>query len=264
MYLAVTGVTEVERKHLIPAMRMDAKTLKFHGILCASTQTERLKKNFEEAGKKFYGIEWYPSCTETEYRPVNPKRLFYCGFQWDNKRNGLEYQKMFALLDRQGYLDIYGPLEKWEYAKNAVRGMSFDPEILSKAMREAGVTLILHTQTGLNLSSPSARIFEAASACTVIISDRHPFIVREFEDNVLYIDDSNKGEELFDQINKHFQWILAHPKEAEGMARKAHAIFLKKFTLEKHLQSLIEMHETILKDKSAGCLLEISLNYHFC
>src|ERR1700690_3003057 len=108
-------------------------------------------------------------------------------------------------------------------------------------MRDAGIALVLHSQQHIEQKAPTGRIFEAASSGCVIISDRHPFVVNEFADSVLYIDDTQMADGLFQQINTHMQWISSHPQETEKMAQRAHSIFSKKFTLERQLQNLILM-----------------------
>ncbi len=225
------------------------KILAFDGILYCSRSINGLKLFFERHGKKFHGMEWYPSSPKTDYQPVSATRLFYCGFQWDNKRNGAEYRKLFSMLDKQGTLDIYGPASSWDCAPNSVKGFTFDEEEFRQAMRKSGIVLILHAQGNLDLGTPAARIFEASAASCVIISDRHPFVVQEFGDSILYVDHTQPGDILFQQIDAHRQWILTHPAEAEAMARKAHGIFVNKFTLEKQLQDLKTMHLNVLAEK---------------
>ena len=219
--------------------------LAYDGFLSASPFVEKIKEFVESSGKCFQVIDWYPSCPATRFEPIIPQRLFYCGFQWDKKRNGLEYQKMFSLLDQKGYFDVYGPPERWQCAPNARKGyLPFDGgESLCKAMRKAGVVLILHAQSHIDLQAPTGRIFEAAASCSVIISDRNPFIMKEFGEAVLYIDGNLRGEELFLAIDKHMKWVISHTQESQRMAQKAHEIYLEKFTLEKQMQKLISLYE---------------------
>jgi hypothetical protein len=242
-YLAISGDSKTVFNVICPHPE---EFLEFDGLLHASPLIKKIKDFVESSGNTFQGIDWYPSCPATRYEPTVPKRLFYCGFQWDQKRNGAEYQKMFSLLDQQGYLDVYGPPEKWGYAPNSRKGyLPFDGKSVSGAIRKSGVALVLHAQSHLDLEAPTSRIFEAASSCSVIISDRNPFVAREFGESVLYIDGDLNGEELFLQIDGHMKWILSHPEEAQEMAQKAHAIFLEKFTLERQMGNLIKMHKSL-------------------
>jgi glycosyltransferase involved in cell wall biosynthesis len=128
----------------------------------------------------------------------------------------------------------------------------YDGKSLINAIKEAGVSLVLHSQEHLDNEVISGRIFEAAAAGAVIISDRHGFVTREFKDAVLYIDidKDNKlpADEMFSQIYTHLIWVLEHPVEAEKLARKAHSIFSAKFTLEDQLERLGAWHEKLQKE----------------
>lgn len=233
------------------------KILKFDGILHASKAMGSLKIYMEAAGKKFFGICWYPSCAKTSYQELDPKKIFYCGFQWDTKRNGAEYRKMFSLLDGRGYLEVYGLPTLWEFTPNSRKGLlPFDGESITQAIKKSGIALVLHTTAHIEFGAPTSRIFEAASAGSVIISDKNPFIVENFGDSVLYIDGDKNGEELFQQIDGHYNWIINHPKEAEEKARRAHQIFVEKFSLEDQLLNLAALHEEILKEKENSKTLE--------
>ncbi|MFI0434495.1 MAG: hypothetical protein ACH350_02050 [Parachlamydiaceae bacterium] len=247
-YLAISGSNV---KQMLPQPNSGNKIGDFDAYLIAGRSFDYLKSFTEASGKKFHGIHWYPSVGKTEYEPVVPKKIFYCGFQWDGKRNGSEYTKMFSLLDLKGYLVVYGPIHRWTCAPNSVQGLlPFDGESIKKAIREAGICLVLHASPHLALGAPSSRIFEAAASCSIIISDKNPFVVQEFGDSVLYIEESDNGEDLFKQVDAHVQWIFSHPKEAEALAKKAHAIFIEKFTLEKQLDDLGQLHQSVLDNRS--------------
>lgn len=252
-YLAATGVFKaVANPFLFEEGKIDLdlsvdtpeNLLRFDGFLLA-VDGEPLERFCHQNNKPFRSMRWLPSCGATEYRPIEPRTLFHCGFLWDHKRSGKEYIEMYSLLDDAGYFDLYGPKEKWGCAKNSVRGMTFDEEEFRSAMQRSGIVLILHTERNLNLGAPAARIFEAAAASCVVISDRNPFVEREFGDSVLYIDHELPGKELFQQIDNHVRWILQNREEAISMAKKAHAIFMEKFTLEQQLQELKLFHTQI-------------------
>ncbi len=238
-YLSATGVLS---NLYNPNSTQSSSLFAYAGILTAFPDIKSLNNFFTNNNKKLNSMLWWPSCTATQYHPVNPRSIFCCGFQWDGKRNGFEYRQMFSLLDAKGYLDVYGPADKWLCAPNSVRGMTFDEEEFRMAMRKSGIVLVLHSQTLLDLNTPSGRIFEAAAASCVIICDKNPFVMKEFGDSVLYIDHSLSGEAIFHQIDAHRKWILEHPKEAELMAKKAHTIFLEKFALEKQLIDFKRFH----------------------
>jgi spore maturation protein CgeB len=112
-------------------------------------------------------------------------------------------------------------------------------------MNNTGVTLILHDADHFLGRTPTARIFEAAAASTIIITDRNPFIEKNFRDAVLYIDQEKSAEELFQQIDSHMKWIKDNPEKALLLAKKAHEIFIQKYTLEAQLEKLVNLHKTL-------------------
>lgn len=222
----------------------------FDGFL-PSFQDIDFLKSYIEKEKSFYGFLWYPTCQKTDYIQVTPKKIFYSGNNWDNKRKGEEFTKFFSLLDKKDYLNVYGPKNKWQHTPNSAKGLlPFDGVTLLQKMQECGVTLVLHAQAHLDEGAASARIFEAAAASTVIISDKHPLVVGDFQDSVLYIDADKSGEEIFKQVEAHMQWILENPQEALDKAKKAHEIFVNQFTLEDQLLKLATMHSAITRIKS--------------
>ncbi len=242
-YLVISGCWQ---HYFDPHFVAIEQSLEFDGFLYTTPKIASLKAYIKESGKTFQGMNWYFSCCATKYKPVSPKKLFYCGFQWDPRRSGHKYQKMFSKLDKEGYLVVYGPEKRWSFVPRSRKGLlPFDGESICNAIREAGIALVLHSQSHMELGAPTSRIFEAASTGSVIITDPHPFIVKEFGDSVLYIDENKKSKELFRQIDTHVKWIFANPKKAEQMARKAHTIFMEKFTLESQLQELAKIHEAI-------------------
>lgn len=219
----------------------------FTALLPTFPEIDLLQTVYEEHGNKFYGFRWYPTMYKTNYKPRTPKRLFYPGGTLtDATRSSDKYKKMFAMLDKQGYLDVYGPKDVWAHTPNSLHPpIPFDGISLIKINNKAGITLLLHAKDHFNGAVPTGRIFEATAANTVIISDRNPFIQQNFGDNVLYIDVEQSPENMFQQIDQHMQWIFAHPKQAKQMAQRCHDIFVEKFTLEAQLQQLLALHATI-------------------
>jgi len=112
-------------------------------------------------------------------------------------------------------------------------------------MQECGIVLILHSETHLKGNAPTGRIFEAAAASCVVISDRHPFVIQEFGDSVLYIDQDESAEEMARQIESHLGWIQSHPAAAQEMAEKCHRIFEERFTLEQQLLRLQTVYNNL-------------------
>ncbi len=219
---------------------------KFDALLPSFKDIEQLQTTYEQTtGKKFLGFAWYPTAYITEYKPAIATKLFYSGgFLWDETRGSQKYKELFTLLDRTGYFSVCGPKRKWKHTPDSAIGfIPVDGVSLLEAHHRAGVSLLLHHQLHLNGAAPTGRIFEAAAANTVIISDQHPFIMQHFGDNVLYVDTQQDAAGIFKQIDDHMTWIRAHPAEAQQMADNCHAINAQKFSLEAQLQKLIAMHQ---------------------
>ena len=93
------------------------------------------------------------------------------------------------------------------------------------------------------------RIFEAAAASTVIISDENSFVKEHFGDSVYYIDVTLSPEEIFRQIVDRMEAIFRDPKEALAKAKEAHQIFTDRFQMSDQLLAIHSMHNQILKQK---------------
>jgi len=190
-------------------------------------------------------IEGYPSVYSTNFIPLTYNNLFYCGDTWDKLRNSDKYHNIMTTLEAKGYLQVYGMANKWEFLKSAYKGyVAANGYSLIEKMQQAGVTLILHSYYHLKDAIPTSRIFEAAAASTVIISDRNKFIEQEFGDCVLYIDITQSAEQVSGEIDNHMQWIKDHPDKARELARCAHQIFHDRFTFEQQLLNVAAMQES--------------------
>jgi hypothetical protein len=181
------------------------------------------------------------SACGTEFCAEPKKRLFYGSANWDQRRRD-RYRKLVQLLDGTDYFDAYGPAGSWKgMVQNSYRGfLPWTGGQLMDAMRKSGVFLCLHCDDQLRSNTPSTRIFEGAAASSLIISDRHPFVEKNFGDSVLYVDQEASPEEMFRQIDGHVQWAQSHPEEAEAMARRSHAVFMDKFRLENEVERIEE------------------------
>ncbi len=203
----------------------------------------------EKAKKMFLNeliIPFYFSVPSTKFCDTPKTRLFFGGVAWDNYRKSTIIE-LYKLLDHTEYFDLYGVKD---FGLNSYKGfIPFGENTVLDIMRESGVTLVLHSKDHFENNIPTARIFEAVAASTVVITDKLPFIVKNFGDSVLYIDRDSSPEEIFKQIDAHMQWILSHPKKAVELARRSHKIFTEKFTLEKIMKNVMESFKNSKKIK---------------
>lgn len=197
-------------------------------------------------------LQFYASCRATDFCDAPKRKLFYGGWLWDKYR-GVHCAKIYKMLDKAGYLEVYGPEEVWsKFHLKSYKGLISEKmkDGTVETMKRTGVSLVLLSDEHFDNNTTTSRFFEPLAASNVIICDRLPFIVENFGDSVLYVDRHVSPEELFKQIDNHMQWILSHPKEAIELARKSHKIFLEKFTLEKQLQNVIDFYEQHKHEKN--------------
>ena len=122
-----------------------------------------------------------------------------------------------------------------EYGEAYKGSIAQQSNSVSDKIHEIGICLVLHSDLHIQNAIPSGRIFEAAAASAIIISDKNPFVDRYFKDSVLYIDQKKSGEEMFSQIDAHVNWIFSNLEKAQKMAKRSYQIFIEQFLLEKQL-----------------------------
>jgi hypothetical protein len=225
---------------------IDVGVANFDCILCSMADADKLAKKESKKGRKLRAITFFPSVRATEFFDGPKERLAYVGVNWDGRRRNT-YRRLWQLLDKAGYADVYGPSSVWSgVMPNSWRGfVGWENEGLLKKLQEAGIVLVLHADLHLNTSTPAWRIFEAAASSAVIICDRHKFVEENFKNSVLYVDQNAGPDEMFRQIDCHVKWIKSHPNEAKELAMRAHEIFLKKFTLEGEVGRALQLFREI-------------------
>ncbi|MDR2667899.1 MAG: hypothetical protein LBB38_02580 [Puniceicoccales bacterium] len=190
------------------------------------------------------------SVCATEFCDSDKKTLLYCGVNWDWRRK-VHHAPLYDLLDKTGYFAIYGPKKTWGKKKlKSYRGEAArDGNELLEKLKEAGVALVLHSDDHINSGAHSSRIFEAAAASCVIISDRHPFAMKTFGNSIFYVDQNASPAEMFRQIDGHMRWILANQEEAKEMAQRSHEIFMENFTMESEMEKLKQFLEELIEER---------------
>lgn len=164
--------------------------------------------------------------------------IMYFGGTWDYR-----YPVATDILDKKEFFNMYGPNETKLKNKKSYRGFTND---IIETTQKHGIALVLHSYKHLHHQETTTRIFQAAAAGVAIISDNHPFIQREFGDSVLYINQADTEDKVAADIIKHYEWIINNPAKADEMAKKAQAIFLKKFKLENVILKIIALHQKTL------------------
>jgi len=221
----------------------DPDIYNFDGLLMPFSEVDQAKAIYESSGKKFYGMNWYPTSYVNDYKPSEPRYLFYIGGEY-GIRNSTKYAQIIQGLDKHRYLDVAAAKLDWkDKLVNIRERIPFDGVSLIQQFNITGIALILHGEAHLYGATPTGRIFEAAAGNAVIISDKNGFVEKHFGNNVLYIDVEQDAGSVINQIDQHMQWIYSNTEQAKQMANRCHEIFLEKFTLELQLQRLIKMHK---------------------
>lgn len=221
-----------------------SKTYRSYDGYLLTYSPERNDKNF--GLEKTPYLKWYPTTQMREYQEPNPTALFYLACVWGNRFDDIKMQRFLNLLDKKSFTRVYGRDLIKKLCPQAYRSpLPYDSHSVCEAAHLAGVTLVLHSEDHNAHGLPSGRIFEAAAASTVIISDKNAFVKEYFGDSVLYIDTEQSAENIIAQVEKHMDWIQSHREAAVEKARQAYAIYRDQFLLEEQMSQLIAFHEEI-------------------
>jgi phosphoglycerol transferase len=82
------------------------------------------------------------------------------------------------------------------------------------------------------------RLFEAAAAGALIITDDFEFPREWFRDSVLYVDAELPAPMIVEQVVSHVEWANRNPEAANRLAQRSNELFRRYLTLESMLKSL--------------------------
>lgn len=225
---------------------------KYDGYLLTINDRETLKNSLESKNKEFNFISFYPSVYSVPYREVALNNLVTMIPVWSNRLTQQRFRKLYKLLSQTGFVKFYGVQRNEDIITEGYMGsIPFDGVSVIDILQQHGIVLVLHSNIHNREEIPTSRIFEAAAASTVIISDENSFVKKHFGDSVFYINTSLPASNIFDQIQKHLQTIQEDPKKALEMAKAAHQIFIDNFEMSNQLLKLESMHRQIMSKKSS-------------
>lgn len=235
-----------ERHYFGPNGDLSENYLGYAGYLTTYEKIHLLLIDVKFEASRIYPKRWYPTAQYRNYQKVNPTRLFYMICNWGNRRNQISYIQLMKRLANTSYTNFFGnPALGMKYGKAYKGDIEFDGESVINKISDMGVCLVLHSNTHIKHAIPSGRIFEAAAASSVIISDLNPFVIKNFGDSVLYVNHTLSGEEMFKQIDKHMKWIQTNPDKALKMAKKSYQIYIDHFLLENQLLDFENFRESL-------------------
>ncbi|MEK6734089.1 MAG: glycosyltransferase [Pseudomonadota bacterium] len=227
------------------------------GVLTSAKQIYYYQNLFDKMDKPFNGLRILPLVPDMNYEITEPEYLAWMGGGIDKFRSSGKFKYFIQLLSENIPMRIYGRYRFSAYLPPHIYdGYVPDAMGLFGAIRKNGIYLLTHSAIHTESATPTLRSFEAIAAGSVVISDKHPFIIENFGDNVLYYDQTLSAEEMYNQVKAHFDWIKANPEEAKQKAARAQQIFKEKFSLDNDLERIAKMHEYILMQES-----EMGLSY---
>jgi Glycosyl transferases group 1 len=252
-YLTIFGNIDAELQHIVSLVKKEPQGFindyqyigDYDGYIDVNKKHDwltpaniKLLSHTENINEKVI-INSYPSTFSTQLAKLEYKQLFYCGGNWDSFRSSDFFKGIMLGLKQKGYLNIYGPEKTWEFTGDAYKGyLPDDGYSLVKMIQDSGISLIVHSEFHNLHGIPSGRIFEAAAAGSVIISDQNQFVKDEFSACVNFIDFTMSQKKVIEQIDHFVRWAQNNPEEAFKQAACAHKTFMEKFTLEKLLLKL--------------------------
>lgn len=182
-----------------------------------------------------------PDCGPAGEFSVDPS-LIYVGNHWDGSRHGA----IFRSLNERVPLRIYGPPNSWTHIGNHYAGpLAFDGRSVLDAIRSAGIALCLHKAAHRKYNCPSMRLFEAAAAGALIISDDFDFPRHWFRNSILYVDPDLPAPLVTEQIVGHVEWARANPGAAGRLAARSTDIFRRFLSLDRMLEKLPEFVDRV-------------------
>ena len=216
--------------------------LSLDGHLCGSRQIAQWIDDFATGHGKRPVIHdglMLPSTPDAGPADVLPSELviMYAGIHWDGSRHG----EIFRNLDGRLPLKLYGPPEHWANRGASYRGaLPFDGVSVIGAIREAGIALCLHKAAHRAANCPTMRLFEAAAAGALIITDDFEFPRQWFRDSVLYINAELPVAMIVEQIVSHVEWANRNPEGANRLAQRSNELFRRHLTLESMIRPIPE------------------------
>lgn len=215
----------------------------FIDINLINTKKEMMGELLRKEVQSSYGIVGIPA---NEYKTSDRQKLIFFGSLWGRKSDAL-YGAIRKLAKKDYMYFIKHPLVLLpSNCSQKFTEPAYGLQNLQETLNQYGIAIAVHSNYHINAKIPSSRIFEIISSGAIAISDKNPFIIKYFGDNVLYFDQKLSQEEIFNQINDHVIWVQTHPEEADKMARNAHTIIQDNFTTEKFITDVL----TFFKEKT--------------
>ncbi len=193
----------------------------------------------------------YPSSPSGIAQAEEFSSLLYLGTNWDGSRHA----GLLAKLAAERLLALYGPPAAWRHLPEVYCGpLPFDGASVIRACAKHGVVLCLHLKDHRELDTPSMRIFEAASAGCVILSDDIPFVRRMFGDAVFVIPSELDDDDELAFIRDRLDFVKNHPMAAREMGGTVKEIFDRELSLDVVIPKIVEFGCEVRRVSASNCV----------
>jgi len=219
---------------------------KYDGYLMTIYDRKNLADQLALKNKEFHALTFFPTIQAYPYQRLELKSLMMMIPVWGNRLSDEKFQELYNRLSKTGFARFYGINRNQKIIEHGYAGqLPFDGVSVVAALQDNGIVLVIHSDIHNSEGIPTSRIFEAAAASAVIISDENPFVKEHFGSSVFFIDTTKSAEEICMQIQEHLNTIYLDPQKAWDMAKEAHDIFIENFEMSKQLQQIEKMHQQL-------------------
>lgn len=224
----------------------------YDGYLVGSNEVRLFLEDLEfpsGVSKPKSDFRFLPVAQERPFEDCTRRTLAYLGIHWDGARHG----DVIDTLIERNLITVYGPPQSWSRLTSGYGGfIPFDGVAVYETLGSHGMALCLHRDEHRLADTPSQRLFEAAAAGCLIVADEMSFTREVLGDNALYVDLSKPAQIAAETIARHVRWATANPDRASEMARRAHAILNREYSLEKLFAKTCEFAETVKRSSEAA------------
>lgn len=167
-------------------------------------------------------------------------KLAYLGPEGDGDQPAL-----FAGLDREGLVDVYGPRAAWAHLTGGSYrgGPPDDGDASARLYATTGAGLVLLPPEHLRDDIVSPRVFEIAAAGALCVAGDTPWLRRHFGDSLYYFDQRAPAPRVVQRLRDILREIREDPAGAAARAGAARRVFEQRFSADVLLGNTIEYFE---------------------
>ncbi|MBN9431145.1 MAG: glycosyltransferase [Bosea sp.] len=214
--------------------------LSYDGYLVGSPKVAQFLDDLEFStgiAKPRTNFRFLPTAPAAPFEPRAAGDLYelvYVGVHWDGGRHG----NLFELLSKRTDIAFYGPPANWRGYPDSYRGeVPYDGSSMHRTLARHGVALCLHKTEHRSADTPSMRLFEAAAAGCLIVTDGIPFAKETLGDSAFHLDlEGVPADRVAAQISGIVDWANRNPELAGNMARRSHAILNGDYSLDRTVE----------------------------